>query len=366
MRRCSGCAMSKVIIHNSGVTDFQKCRRAWWFSDRNLGLGFAPKIPIDPFLLGRWIHIAMWRYYNAGATDVVQEFSDAVTTTLTEWALDSRIEMTEYLADRVGRLLRLGTGMLRGYGAWSTGLTGVWADENLESVGLEEEGFSLDMPNYIYAGTWDRVVRRKDNRTLWLVEHKTDGNKEPEKIIDGVDKDWQPRFYVWAAEQLLGEPVAGVIYNVIRKVDPFNVELLQNGLPTRNKVKLLNQTTPEVYTDLVMGTIGANPELNREWESYQKTISWLTMQPQQHYLRFPLYVSDAWKQRVPGTLAWIANEMWKTGEIGATQPDIIVPTLNRYACNFCAFKQPCGVMDDGGDWAFAIDERMERKFPERL
>lgn len=356
----------KPIIHNSGVTDFQKCRRMWWFSDRNLGLGYAPHIPIDPFLLGRWIHTAAWRYYNAGATDIAEEFSNAVTDTLTEWSVDPQINLDEWLADRVGRLLNLGQGMLRGYHAWASTLTGWWADDNLEPIGLEEEGFSIDMPNYIYAGTWDRVVRRKDDGTLWIVEHKTDGNKDPERIIDGVDKDWQPRFYTWGAEQVLGEPVAGVIYNVIRKVDPFNIERLQNGLPTRNKAKLTNTTTAPAYRTVLDGVMRANPDLQREWPSYKKLLDWLDLQPQVHYLRFPLYIPDPWKRKVPNVLNWIATEMTRTSELGATDPELIVPTLNRYACNFCPFKGPCGVLDDDGDFQWSIEGTMVKQRRELL
>ena len=66
------------------------------------------------------------------------------------------------------------------------------------------------------AGKVDGVVRDKDTGHLWLLEHKTAA------LIDGayLEKLWtdmQIHLYAMYMEKELGEPIAGVVYNILTK-----------------------------------------------------------------------------------------------------------------------------------------------------
>lgn len=113
------------------------------------------------------------------------------------------------------RIELLASAMLRGYAAR-------YQSEDFEVEALERE-FCVPIRNpetgaesrtFKLAGKVDGLVRRAGK--LWLVEHKTaaavDGS-----YIERLWMDFQTVLYSWAIEQEGGEPVEGVLYNVVAK-----------------------------------------------------------------------------------------------------------------------------------------------------
>lgn len=92
-----------------------------------------------------------------------------------------------------------------------------WAEEDAkyEWVGLEKL-FDVDFRGYRLRGKIDGIFRRPDGK-LWIFETKTKGQISPEDIGRALKFDFQSLFYVTAVEIMLGEPVVGVKYNVLRR-----------------------------------------------------------------------------------------------------------------------------------------------------
>ena len=64
-------------------------------------------------------------------------------------------------------------------------------------------------------GRWDAVYE-KDGE-IWLMENKTKGRIDEEGLQASLPYDLQTMLYIHCLQQNLGKPVAGVLYNVIRR-----------------------------------------------------------------------------------------------------------------------------------------------------
>jgi hypothetical protein len=92
----------------------------------------------------------------------------------------------------------------------------------VEPGGIESE-FATEIRNpetgaesrtFTLAGKTDLLMRRDGG--LWLGEHKTTAAIDG-AYIERLWMDFQTTLYAWAVERVRGEPVAGVVYNVIAK-----------------------------------------------------------------------------------------------------------------------------------------------------
>lgn len=80
-----------------------------------------------------------------------------------------------------------------------------------------EVPFEVELPdNIMFSGKLDTLCRFK--RQLWLGEHKTAGPSTVDGgYVERLYVDHQIVGYTWAAEQLLGKKLGGVLYNVLGK-----------------------------------------------------------------------------------------------------------------------------------------------------
>jgi hypothetical protein len=84
------------------------------------------------------------------------------------------------------------------------------------------------------AGKRDGVIRRGGK--LWVLEHKTT-RKIDATYIEKLWMDWQIVFYVMATEREYGEPVAGVVYNIIEKYRDHARELGESDVEWEQRLK---------------------------------------------------------------------------------------------------------------------------------
>ena len=342
-----------MILHSSGINAFQRCARKWWFSDRNAGLGFQPKVDSSPLLLGSWIHKAMYRYYNNGL-DLDDGFNQAIEKTRQGWA-NQGVIVQPWMEEKVVGAQKLGKAMIRGYKPWSYDDTGRYADQNLTFLAAEQE-FFIEVGTDIITGTWDGLVRQKDGG-LWVFETKTTRNIE--ELVDGLPFDWQPRIYVWAAERIVDEPVLGIIYNIVKKADPYGVKILQNGLPSLDKNELKN-TTVKAYLELfAKGALAlTHPLPTQQALKYSAAIKDLQRQPNEFYLRYPYRVPRQHLDVLKGQLRVVADQMRLTKKLGKYAP----PSWNRFDCPmYCPFNEACSALSDGRDYVTLLNETMNNK-----
>lgn len=113
------------------------------------------------------------------------------------------------------RIALLARAMVRGY-------ANRYQAEDFEIEAVEQE-FAVPIRNpetgaesrtFTLAGKVDGLVRRSGK--LWLIEHKTAATVDG-AYIERLWGDFQTVLYSWAVEQQGGEPVEGIIYNVIAK-----------------------------------------------------------------------------------------------------------------------------------------------------
>ena len=91
-------------------------------------------------------------------------------------------------------------------------------DESYEWIGVESQ-FEKCTDRYQHTfkmrGMRDGIFRRKGK--LWILETKTAGRIDEETLNQTLNFDFQSLFYVTASELEFREPVAGILYNVVRK-----------------------------------------------------------------------------------------------------------------------------------------------------
>ena len=104
--------------------------------------------------------------------------------------------------------------LVRGYDArWSDEIA-----ENYEILGVEIQ-FRYDLGGHVIGGKLDVLVRCLADRAIFVIEHKFTGSAigDGEAYWERLAIDTQCSIYLDGASVLTGEPVAGVIYDVIGK-----------------------------------------------------------------------------------------------------------------------------------------------------
>jgi len=109
--------------------------------------------------------------------------------------------------------------LVRGYDArWLS----EFVDENdnylFDILGVESQ-FRYDLGGYVIGGKLDVLVRRRSDGAVFVIEHKFTGSAigDGEAYWERLAIDTQCSIYLDGASVLTGEPVAGVIYDVIGK-----------------------------------------------------------------------------------------------------------------------------------------------------
>ncbi len=188
-------------IHVSQITDYKVCPRMYMFRyvDR-----LVPIVKSNKLSLGTGIHVGLAAYYTTKSPATALEYFDV-------WAETEGVD-----AENLEEITGLGPSMLEAYFEYSR------KNDTFQVLSVEQ---SFRVPIWTpsghtarayHRGTFDGVVRDVWGK-LWLMEHKT-ASQFPSETELRLDE--QTGFYLLAATQLYEEQPVGVIYNVIRKVDP--------------------------------------------------------------------------------------------------------------------------------------------------
>lgn len=230
------------------LSRFSDCRLQWYWAN---AMGFRPISRQPVFDLGRGVHVALEKYYNAkkkGKTiDLVARF--------TRWA-DEEIDGLSDDSPDLGPLVHtrtMGITMLEGY-------VEEYADEKFDIIYVEEEvERQLPGTDWTISCKIDAVVRWRGKP--WVLEHKTFTSMRP----DYLTKDHQFVAEAWCAQTLLDEPIQGVIYNGLRKMVPG--PKVKNPLFERHyievndqKVKVFLKRAKDMYRTMTQGKLAIYPE----------------------------------------------------------------------------------------------------------
>lgn len=340
-------------IHISDVRTFRQCRRKWEWSSplrRNL----EPYIVYPPFFTGRAIHSALEMHYRDGV-DLVKAFEDFVTRE--EQVMKEQGELWPQEANTFEEQTVLAYNMLQHYSMWQQSDTKKYSDKNLKFIHLE---YPFEVPLTLpsgrpsrrmrIGGRFDGLVYNTLTDEYWIWETKT--TRSITELTGSLGNDEQSALYLYAAQKVFRKPIAGVLYNIIRKKEPTQPRVLQNGLLS----KMAIDTTTFHYLNCIKEH---HPDWSMETiqEFYGDMLLSLEPNEYKYFLRWPVYKSAVEIQNVMEGVLQTGLEM-----INPKTP--LYPAPSWLACNFCHFKGPCLAKNMGGDYEVLLKEEYRERVVE--
>lgn len=340
-------------IHVSDVRSFKTCRRKWnWSSPLRRNL--EPVIPYMPFFTGRAIHFALDQYYTNGtpltksAGEFIQEERKGM--------IERTGAMWEKEEEKVQEQVDLIVGMLEHYDTWVKKQHDQrWSDDQFQFIVMETE-FSVPLrtpsgrasPRVYLAGRFDGVVARHDDGSIWLWETKT--TRSIDEMTKSLANDEQCGAYMYAAQELLGVPITGVVYNLMRKKVPTFPRVLKDG--TLSKAK--NQdTTAEAYIRAIQ-TVHPDISNGKILANYGEILQYFINEGTPFFARVPVY-------RTPQEIESLQNDLW-TVALEMVRPSTpLYPAPAWFNCGFCRFRSPCLAMNSQKDVEFILEGEFQAR-----
>jgi hypothetical protein len=318
----------KQYIHVSDIGAFLQCRRAWNFSS-NLRQHLTTIEPYKPFYLGTCVHKFFECYY-----DPMMRVVDGYDWRNT--ALTDLFSAPNYIKE----FIDFGEQLFDQYLTWQIEDKSLLGDCNFRPLSVEQ---SFDVPIYTpnggrsstvrFAGRVDGVWRSKVDGKLYLHEIKTTSSIDSR--IGQLQFEMQPTAYMLAMREVYNEPIAGVVYTLLRKKLPVEPDVLKNGMLSQNKGI---DTTAELYVAAIKRQ---HPNISKDEikSKYGEILQQLLNPPNRFFRRVLITRSAAQLAEMHHTLYQIARDM--------TNPKLTVYPNPGYFCNNCLFQAPCIAMSNG-------------------
>lgn len=350
-------------IHVSERRSFRGCRRRWDWAYRE---GFVPETPIKALEFGVAYHQALEVFYNP------ETWGQHSSKARMEWAIDAfedecekqkanylkvmkvRELPTEVAQDYEERLT-LGTGMLKYHGEYVHPKFDTWFRPVLVEIPFEVPIEDPDRPgnplkclnspqcgqghsnvfgdpdsNVVYAGRVDMLVEDLRFGGYFIWDHKTASALATD---DGfLQLDDQVGSYAWALRNVLQLDIRGFIYAESRKDFPREPKQLKRLMGGRSFSTAQNQATSlEIFEPFVAKH---DPVAYRDG-AYDEYLQFLkSSEATQFHQRFVIIKSETELTNIGKNISLEAAEM--------VDPRIrIYPSVGRYTCSTCAFRQPC-------------------------
>jgi hypothetical protein len=323
----------KQSIHISDLNAFLSCRRAWNWSS-NLRQHLTTIRPYEPFYFGTVMHSFFERWYDPSwiLPDVLKKHSiDAL-----------KLELS-LLPEAIPEFIEFGATLFDHYLVWQQNQQDILSDRNFASLSVEQ---SFDVPiltpagypssKFRFAGRVDGVWRSRVDGKLYLHEIKTTSS------IDGrlaqLAFEYQPTAYMLAMSEVYKEPIAGVVYTLIRKKLPADPDVLKNGMLSKNKGI---DTTADHYLACIRKhhtVSGDHADVNIKAE-YGDILSTLLNQPNRFFRRHLVKRSPEQLAEMRRILYEVAHDM--------TNKHVAIYQTPGYFCNNCQFSVPCLAMSQG-------------------
>lgn len=345
-------------IHITDVQTFLTCRKRWDYSSL-LRQGLEPRRLVGPFVTGRAIHAALEAFYKHG-TDAVETVQAFFEHTRQELIANGRWERSSVA---FAEELELSLSMADYYMFWHRTYDGPWKDDDLEIISMETE-FNVPIrraggrQDIALAGRFDGIVKHKADGSYWLMETKTAANQF-DRYDETLDRSIQATAYVIAAEHVLKQPVAGVMYNILRKKIISPPPVLKSGMLSQNKsmdvpvhyyLAYIRKHHSEDF-DRMFGEHPAEQrrELTNDWiqQNYGDTIAAMNMRPRE-------FVKRAIVRKTAEEKKTFLREFWAIANDMANAQTPIYRNEGAFTCGFCPFSQMCSIEKNGGDIQYIV------------
>jgi hypothetical protein len=334
--------MRTYKLHISDIQRYKSCRQAWsWASPLKANL--TPRDKYQPFFTGSLMHHVLEYHYKFGtsAGDSIRAYIAA--------NCDAEQQRDPALLDQA----RLVASMFNHYQLWQKQDRSWLADANFAFISAEQD-FTVPLWRNQYAacelvGTFDGVVQNITDNKYYLWELKTTRSiAQREKQLD---LDSQADAYTNAAQRILGVPISGIIYTLMRKDLPDFPKINKDGFLSASTSQ---DTTAFWYLKCIKEHHGAMLEkVSKEdqdlWikHNYGTIINALLQQDQKYFRRVlvqrsQIELANSWQE-----LRAVTNEM-----LSRRTP---VYLNESYSCNYCLFRNPCIAKRAGRDYQHILD-----------
>ena len=324
----------KNVIHTSERKTFKTCRQNLDVNSPNR-MALEPNREAQALRLGTAIHAGLEVLYEPTTWNVDRTSIHALALLAFIKAYPAPDGDDNWEAE-----VALGKGMLEAYFSWARtediGLTPLSVEQKFE-VELQLTWPMLNEPTF-YAGRLDAIVQDRHG-DYWIMDHKTAGKFDPEEFLV---MDEQVTSYCWAMQHVLGIPIAGFIYNELRKDVAHPPEVLKNGTLSKNKQQ---NTTHDLYLAKIR-------ELGQEPFIYNDILEHLLAQGNKFFRR-------TFVRRSPRELQLAGDRIVLEASDMLNDPSIY-PNPDRH-CTWCSFKAPCLARMDGSDYEWILTENFHKK-----
>ncbi len=211
------------------------------------------------------------------------------------------------------------------------------------------------------AGRFDGVWKHRPTGDLWLMEFKTT-SRQPN--ANWLTLDDQASAYCWAAQQIFGVPVKGVVFRFLIKNIPEKPGRIKKGTALSRAIKSSLHTTEALYKeaiaelayDQLMVQVDDNVVKLRKQEptvdDLKHSIAMLTTDyadildqlAMQGYEKFFLQYKTP---RTQQELDSIGKDLWEVGLEMVRESTSLYSAPSWMKCNFCSFREPCVATNQG-------------------
>lgn len=347
-------------IHTSERRSYRGCKRRWDWAYRE---GYTPHTTAKPLEFGIAFHEALAEFFEptrweSATTHEKLQFAIAKFIEICEQQRDAYLDITNQreldiangddYADRV----ELGIGMLTHYANEVHPRGDSWFKPIATEIPFEVPLYDLktgeplvctnspqcgqihsntgDDSNVIYAGRIDMLVEDIRYGGYYVWDHKSAAQLAANEEF--LQLDDQVGSYVWATKRVLNLDVKGFVYAEYRKAYPAPPKLLSRQMKGKSFSVDKNQpTTLEIFTSHVkqFDTDAYNDGCYTEYILYLSGP-----EAPQFQKRFIIMKTDAELDNIGRNITMEATEM--------IQKDLLIyPSVGRFGCGNCAYKQPC-------------------------
>lgn len=352
-------------IHITDMQAFMTCRRRWNWSSA-LRENLTSNAMYAPFFMGRLVHHNLEHLYRYGLSLEValgmflkEELGHRVEHLRTEPHERVAKLLWPQEIDEIRNVVVEAKQILEHYRIWARAYRGPFNDDEFDFIS-HERVFCVPFmrpdgtadPDMLQEGRFDGLVRRKSDGTVWLWEVKT--ARSIKERIQMLPYEMQASAYCRAAEIVFGEPVAGVIYTIIRKKVPRDPDVLANGMLSKNKSI---DTTAEHYLKCVRRHHGVRATVPFIKQNYGDILMKLRERAEDPQHAFFARIGI---RRSPEELR-VFQEGFHACAREMINPDTPIYPSPGYHCSFCLFKEPCLDLNTGRDVQTTLDLLFQKR-----